>query len=140
MDIKTQLDRKADQIASATVVAKAIIDGRQKEKAMPGDKFFALMDEMTLSQERLDALAEPLLERLAPLEERARRVVEAKHATISAQEDYLDRLEGKVKKAEDATAKATNGGPTVQGSADSPKPSSEPAVPGSSLTPSSNNG
>lgn len=128
------LDRAADRIAAARIVARAIIDGRQRAKRMAGGEFFALIDEMDGSEHRLDALAKPVLEKLALLEGRATIAIQGKHAKLDAAIDYVDRMETTTKKLEEG-AKATNGGPTVQGSEVSPKPSPA-ALQSSVVTPS----
>jgi hypothetical protein len=78
---------------------------------MAGGKFFALIDELKASEERLDALAEPLLEKLAHTEAAAKVAVEAKHATIDAAADYIKRMSGITEKL----GEGSNGGPTLPG-------------------------
>lgn len=98
-----------------------------KERPMAGGKFFALLDEESSSDARLDELAEGLLRRRAALEERATRAIDTKHNRLGAAEAYLDRFEGKVKELEDSNKAAGNGGPTVEGSGELPKPSNAAA-------------
>ncbi len=134
VDLKTLLDRlpeTTDRIASAAVIAKSIVEGRQSRKRdMAGGKFFALLDEESQSDARLDGLAEDLMARRAALEQRAKRAIETKHDRLGAAEQYLDRLEGKVAELEKSNEN-TNGGPTVEGSAGSPPPSSDATAAGS---------
>jgi len=88
-------------------------------------EFFALIDESAGSERRLDELARPILEKTAELEKRAALVIQAKHARLDASLDYVKRLDAGVHALEEAE-KASNGGPTVQGSATSPQPSAMP--------------
>lgn len=80
-----------------------------KRHPMAGGKFFALIDEMAASENRLDALAEPLLEKMAASEKLAGQAVEAKHAKLDAAIDYIKRMDGVAEKlGEDG-----NGGPKL---------------------------
>lgn len=87
---------------------------------MAGGKFFALIDEIKASEERLDALAEPLLEKLATTEAAAKRAVEAKHATIDAAADYIKRMSAAT--SELSEGEGGNGGPTLQAGSAEPSP------------------
>ena len=60
---------------------------------MAGGKFFALIDELKASEQRLDALAEPLLEKIAESEKLAARAVDSKIAKIDAAIDYIKRMD-----------------------------------------------
>lgn len=94
--------RKLDQFLSRSIK-------QFKRYPMAGGKFFALVDEMAASEERLDALAEPLLEKMHTSEKLAATAVEAKHAKLDAAIDYIKRLDGTVEKlGEDG-----NGGPKL---------------------------
>lgn len=90
---------------------------------MAGGKFFALIDELDASEQRLDALAEPLLAKLVDTEKRASAAVEGRLAKLEAAQDYIKRMTGVVERLEDK--KADNGGPTLGASAGSPSPSTE---------------
>lgn len=78
---------------------------------MAGGKFFALIDEIRASEDRLDKLAEPLLEKLATTEAAAARAVEAKHATIDAANDYIKRMGAVASEL----GEGGNGGPSLPG-------------------------
>ena len=123
MDFKTRIDLAADRIAAQADLWMAAI---QKEKRMAGGKFFALLDEESQSDQRLDDLAEGLMARRQALEARAKKAIETKQDQLGAAEYYLDRLEGKIKELEDS---ATNGGPTLGASAPSPQPLPSAAAP-----------
>ena len=106
--------RKLDQALSRSIK-------QFKRYPMAGGKFFALIDEIKASEERLDALAEPLLEKLVTTEAAAKRAVEAKHATIDAAADYIRRMSA----ATDELAKegeGGNGGPTLLAGSAEPSP------------------
>lgn len=104
----TPAGRKLDQFLSRSV--KAL-----KVHPMAGGKFFALIDEMKASEQRLDALAEPLLEKMATAEKEAAVAVESRHATLDAARDYIRRMQH----TSDALGDGGNGGPSL------PEPSSE---------------
>lgn len=112
-DLKAQITALTQRVASARVIAQALV-AKEKEQPMAGGKFFALIDEIAQSEERLDKLAEPLLNRLPQLEERAKRAIEGKHAKLDAAADYLERLEGKIEQMED------NGGPPLSDGSSAP--------------------
>jgi hypothetical protein len=76
---------------------------------MAGGKFFALVDEMKASEDRLDRLAEPLFQKLADSEKMAARAVDAKHAKLDAAMDYIKRMDDVTEKLEEGD----NGGPKV---------------------------
>jgi hypothetical protein len=105
-DITIALSELTDRVIAYRVIAKI-----EREGPMAGGKFFALIDELKASEERLDALAEPLLKKLALTENAAVIAVEAKHATIDAAADYIKRMNGVTEKL--AEGKQTNGGPTL---------------------------
>lgn len=129
-DLKTQIDRLTVRITLARIVAKVIHDGRQREKRMAGGEFFALIDEMDGSERRLDALAKPVLEKLALLEKRATTAIEGKQAKLDAAIDYVARMDSATQKLEQ-NGKPNNGGPIVPGSEVSPLPSTDaqPSIP-----------
>lgn len=77
---------------------------------MAGGKFFALIDEMTASEARLDKMAQPLLEKMAKSELLAARAVEAKHAKYDAAIDYIKRMDGVTEQLGDGD----NGGPKLK--------------------------
>lgn len=91
-------------------------------------EFFSLTEELSASERRLDEMAKPILEKTAAVEKRAAAVIALKDSRLDASMDYLNRLDGTTAALE-ATEKPTNGGPTVQGSAVSPQPSTPPALP-----------
>lgn len=102
--------------------------------------FFSLIDTCEGSERRLDDLALPLADDIRELELRAAFVIGEKRDGIVRAHDYLDRLQGYVKKLEETKTPGTgdNGGPpTEPGSAASPPPSSDapPSPPASSDTP-----
>ena len=83
---------------------------------MAGGKFFALIDEIKASEERLDKLAEPLLAKLVTTEAAAKRAVEAKSATIDAAADYIRRMEMATTELGDGS----NQGPTLEDASSAP--------------------
>lgn len=95
--------------------------------------FFSLIDTCEGSERRLDDMALPLADEISELEARAAFVIGEKRDGIVRAHDYLDRLQGYVKKLEETKTPGTgdNGGPpTAPGSAASPPPSSDtPASP-----------
>lgn len=76
---------------------------------MAGGKFFALIDEMAASEDRLDKLAEPLLEKMHNSEKLAARAVETKHAKLDAALDYIKRMDDVTEKL----GEGDNGGPKL---------------------------
>lgn len=76
---------------------------------MAGGKFFALIDEMAASEDRLDKLAEPLLEKMHNSEKLAARAVETKHAKLDAALDYIKRMDDVSEKL----GEGDNGGPKL---------------------------
>lgn len=76
---------------------------------MAGGKFFALIDEMAASEDRLDKLAEPLLEKMHNSEKLAARAVETKHAKLDAALDYIKRMD----EVSEKLGEGDNGGPKL---------------------------
>lgn len=91
-----------------------------KRYDMAGGKFFALIDESKASEERLDRLAEPLLEKMAAAEKLAGQAVETKHAKLDAVIDYIKRMDA----VSTELGEGGNGGPTVKDSGELLKSSS----------------
>lgn len=94
--------RKLDQHLSRSIK-------QFKEYPMAGGKFFALIDELAASEQRLDKLAEPLLQKLAATEGAAAVAVDAKHAQLDAAADYIKRMSGVTERL----GEAGNGGPIL---------------------------
>lgn len=120
------IERAIPRIRSAQIVARAIVDARlqQKGEQMAGGKFFALIDEMAASEERLDALAEPLLEKMANSEKMATKAVESKHAKLDAAMDYIKRMDA----VSETLWDGGNGGPKLPKSEEE-KPADSTASP-----------
>lgn len=98
--------------------------------------FFSLIDECDGSERRLDELAEPLVRELADLETRAGSVIDDRRTGIARAHDYLDRLQGVVRKLEEKPAVIgdNKAPPIVVGSAALPPPSSDaPQLPPPSI-------
>jgi hypothetical protein len=122
--VMVYIERAVPRIKSAQIIAKALIDARLQQKggSMAGGKFFALIDEMAASEQRLDALAEPLLEKMAESEKLAARAVESKSAKIDAAIDYIKRMD------EVSESLGDNGGPKLpEDSKESPQSSDSEA-------------
>lgn len=93
-DLKTQLEQTTKRIASARVIARAIIDGRQKEKSA-----MSLADLKHLAEKSRDRI-ERITQRAAKhdargddLETRSNEVLDAHDAVFDALDTSFDDLE-----------------------------------------------
>jgi chromosome segregation ATPase len=119
--LKTQLDRSSDRIASATVIAKAIVDTRQREKTM------SVLDKLDLVVSRRDEFnvslvkrADDLLERYADADKKADRAFAKHHTRLDAEERKFDETEAAIDRMSNQ-ADASGNSPSSEKSSEHPK-------------------
>ena len=100
----------ADRIASATVIAKAIVDGRKRMSLAA--KFSTLADRAKAVPKALEARADSLLPRLDAVEKRGHAAFDGLEAVVKDAEAAADATEG-------ALRMLSNGGPPLAGSGSS---------------------
>jgi hypothetical protein len=114
-DIKSQLDHRAGRIASALVIAKAIIDSRQREKTM------SVLDKLDLVVMRRDEFnvalvkrADAVLDRYAKADIKAENAFGKHHTQLDAEESKLDATEAAIDRMSNAVGNSQGSEPSSE--------------------------
>jgi 5-carboxymethyl-2-hydroxymuconate isomerase len=101
--LAVQLDRASDRLASATVIAKAIVDARQKERTMSVlDKLDLVVTRREEFNTSLVKRADDVLERYRVADEKADRAFGKHHLRLDAEEEKLTDTEAAIDRMSNA--------------------------------------
>lgn len=118
--LSDDLNRLSGRIASARIIAKALIDGRQREQRMSVlDKLALLVERRQDFNKSLDERATALLDHYAQADQKADKAFGKHHARLEAEEheiasvdDAIERMSNAVGNGSDASSEKpkTTGG------------------------------